>query len=337
MTNATVIIPTRGRPVALKNALRSLLATDPRGLDVEILVVDNNSDDALSADLQRTCAEAGDLVRYTAERSPGQTAARHRGAMEAQGELLIYVDDDVQVSKGWLSAFLRAFEDEKVGMAGGPSIPAFAGSVPSWFWDFLRPTPYGGWSCGWLSLLDIGKSVSGIDPVWIWGLNLAIRRAVLHDVGGFHPDLVPAELQRWQGDGETGLSNRVTASGVHCVYLDDALLHHSITPDRLTPEYFSRRAFYQGVCDSFTRIRAGEAPVAAVAGPRPLPKPPGEAASPWVRAAYDVKTRAAVSYNDGWIFHQNETASDPLLLEWVRRPDFFTADIDAEIARRDAR
>jgi glucosyl-dolichyl phosphate glucuronosyltransferase len=242
----------------------------------------------------------------------------------------------VQVSAGWLGAFIRAFEDPTVGIAGGPSIPAFTGSVPLWLWDFLQPTPYGGWSCGWLSLLDIGKTVEGIDPIWIWGLNFAIRKDVLCQLGGFHPDLVPAAVQRWQGDGETGLAYRAKASGVRCVYLEDALLHHLISADRLTPDYFAKRAYYQGVCDSFTRIRAGTPPVAAPQGPRPAPREPGEGATSWARAAYEVKTRAAASYNEGWSFHQKEAAGDPQLLLWIRRPDYWTADIRDEIARRGA-
>jgi glucosyl-dolichyl phosphate glucuronosyltransferase len=332
---ATVIIPTFGRPAAIKDALRSLLAVDPRRLDTEILVVDNNSEPSLSQDLRNACAEAGDPVRYAAEPGFGQTAARHRGAREARGGVLIYVDDDVLVSPGWLEALLNAFEDPRIGIAGGPSVPAFTGSVPPWLWDFLQPTPYGGWSCGWLSLLDIGKTVENIDPVWIWGLNFAIRKTVLMQLGGFHPDLVPARVQRWQGDGETGLGYRAKTSQVGCMYLQDALLHHVISADRLTPEYFGKRAYYQGVCDSFTRIRAGTDPAAEPSGPRQRPGAPGHDATPWAKAAYGVRMIAVDSYNEGWVFHQKEAAGDRRLLQWIRRPDFWNADIGEEISRQE--
>jgi glucosyl-dolichyl phosphate glucuronosyltransferase len=332
---ATVVIPTFGRPAAIRSALRSLLAIDPRMLDTEILVVDNNRDITLSEEVRIACAEAGDPVRYAAEPSFGQTAARHRGAQKARGDVLIYVDDDVEVSKGWLDAFLKAFDDPALGIAGGPSIPSFTGSVPSWFWDFLQPTPYGGWSCGWLSLLDIGKTVEGIDPVWIWGLNFAIRKDVLFQLGGFHPDLVPVAVQRWQGDGETGLGLRAKASATRCMYLQDALLHHLVSADRLTLEYFGKRAYYQGVCDSFTRIRAGAEPAAESSGPRPMPPAPAGGATPWAKAAHPVRMAAAASYNEGWVFHQKQAAADPLLLQWIRRPDFWNADIGDEIRRQE--
>jgi glucosyl-dolichyl phosphate glucuronosyltransferase len=331
---ATIIIPTFGRPAEIKSALRSLLAIDLSRLDTEILVVDNNRDSVLSEDLRVACAEAGDPVRYVAEPSFGQTAARHRGAKEARGDLLIYVDDDVEVSSGWLDAFLNAFDDPTLGLAGGPSIPAFTGSVPPWLWDFLQPTPYGGWSCGWLSLLDIGKTVEAVDPVWIWGLNFAIRKDVLFRLGGFHPDLVPSAVQRWQGDGETGLGLRAKASQVHCIYLQDALLHHQVSYDRLTPQYFGKRAYYQGVCDSFTRIRAGTDPATDPTGPQQPHPAPAESANSWAKAAHGIRTLAIASYNEGWVFHQKEASGDPRLLQWIRRSDFWNTDIGEEVRRQ---
>jgi glucosyl-dolichyl phosphate glucuronosyltransferase len=329
---ATVIIPTRGRPVAVQGAIRSLLAVDPRKSDVEIVVVDNNSEDSLSSDLRAACAAAGDPVRYVAEPSPGSSAARHRGAREARGEVLIYIDDDVQISAGWLEAFLGTFEDGSVGIAGGPSVPLFAASIPAWLWDFLEPTPYGGWSCMWLSLLDMGSSVRDIDPVWVWSLNFAIRKQILERLGGFHPDLVPASLQRWQGDGETGLSLKAKAARVRSVYVPEALLFHVIGADRLTVEYFEKRAFFQGVCGSFTSIRSGQSPSAAPQAPKSTEPSPDAAG--WAKVASEVRVRTARAYNQGWQFHQRAAATDPFLLEWIRRRDYWDADLRVEAQRR---
>jgi GT2 family glycosyltransferase len=324
-----VIVPTFGRPAAVSDALDSLLALDPARSQVEILVVDNNSDAALCTEVRAACTAAGGPVRYVAEPSPGLSAARHRGAHEARGEVLVFIDDDVRVTHGWLEALLGAFGDAAVGIAGGPSIPLFTASVPAWLWDFVEPSPYGGWHCGWLSLLDIGRTVDDIDPVWIWGLNFGIRREALKRLGGFHPDLVPAALQRWQGDGETGLALKAKAAGVRSAYVHGALLQHVIGPERMTPEYFAKRAYYQGVCDSFTRMRAGTAPSAAARGPRrsSLRLMPARG---WSAAARPVRSRTDQAYNDGWVFHQREAAADPRLLAWVRRDDYLQADIREE-------
>jgi glucosyl-dolichyl phosphate glucuronosyltransferase len=131
------------------------------------------------------------------------------------------------------------------------------------------------------------------------------------------------------------LGLRAKASQVSCAYLQDALLHHLVSADRLTPEYFGKRAYYQGVCDSFTRIRAGTDPVAVATGPRAEPRVPAVGGTPWARAAYPVRLGTVASYNEGWVFHQNEAARDASLLGWIRRPDYWNADIGEEIRRQD--
>jgi glycosyltransferase involved in cell wall biosynthesis len=332
---SSVIIPTAGRPAALESALRALLALAPSRHDAEILVVDNNGDDALCEALRNHCAQFDGAVRYVREPSPGLTAARHRGVREAHGEVLSFVDDDVEVGAGWLAAIQAGFRDLEVGLIGGPSVPRFTGSVPAWFWGFLARTPYGGWMCPWLSLIDVGRDVRGVSPLHLWGLNFSIRRSVLERCGGFHPDLVPAHLQRWQGDGETGLARNVQAAGIRCDYLHDALVFHQCGPERLNPEYFGKRAYYQGVAESFTEVRSGR-------DPRPGSKPAdrslvrralGAARGMWKpegHGAIDAATRAARVA--GWRFHQAEVAADPKLLRWARRADFMDADIRREAA-----
>lgn len=234
----SIVIPTAGRPVAIKAAIQSLLRISPERHKAEIIVVDNNTSQDLSDDLKAYCNTLENRVRYVREPSPGLSAARHRGAAEAQGELLTFIDDDVEVSDIWLPAIQKAFANPDVAMVGGPSIPKFTGSIPAWFWDYMGPTPYGGWMCEWLSLLDIGQDVPNINPNFIWGLNFSIRKQVMEACGGFHPDLVPAHLQRWQGDGESGLTMKTQAAGYRADYLQDALLLHLCGPDRLNVEYF---------------------------------------------------------------------------------------------------
>ena len=341
MIRHSIIIPTAGRPLAIRDAIESVLAQDLAAAEAELIVVDNNIDDQLSSDLADYCAQWRGRLRYVREPSPGLSAARHRGAAEAYGDLLTYLDDDVVVSATWLGAIQQAFADPAVAMVGGPSIPKFTCSVPDWFWGYMQPTPYGGWMNGWLSLIDVGKDVPDFDPNLIWGLNFSIRKQVLYDCGGFHPDLVPAHLQRWQGDGETGLTMKVQGAGLRATYRHDALLSHLCGPDRLNIAYFKKRAYYQGVCDSFTRIRAGAEPQATPASAPPLGwyrrlRGVGgkmirqrfcSHAQPWARSGEIVATLTSQAYQEGWQFHQRAVANTALLLAWVRRADFLDTDI----------
>jgi glycosyltransferase involved in cell wall biosynthesis len=342
---SSIIIPTAGRPFAIRAAIQSLFAGSPDKNDTEILVVDNNTQEELARDLHGYCASLNGQVRYIRESNPGSSAARHRGINESRGELLSFIDDDVEVSHGWLSAIQRAFEDPAVALVGGPSIPKFTDSIPAWFWSFLSPTLDGGWMCSWLSLLDIGQNAKYINPNFVWGLNFSIRRSVIERFGGFHPDIVPPHLQRWQGDGETGLTLRLAAADFRADYVQEALVLHLCGSNRLNPKYFAKRAYFQGVCDSFTRIRSGR-------GPTPLSMPQvlrsiytkyrktaGRVLHrllgrgfPWTKEGAAIKTMTDEAYIAGWRFHQTEVADDPKLLAWVRRADYLDANVWKEMA-----
>lgn len=325
----SILIPTAGRgevlPIALKAARLECQTVDH---PTEVIVIDNNSDEDLVHCIRQQCDTAEGPVRYVREPSPGLSAARHRGADEAVGDLLVFLDDDVELGRGWLAGMLNGFTNNAVGIVGGPSIPRFGGSVPAWFWDFVTPTPYGGWHCTWVSLLDIGQPVDDIDPNYVWGLNFGIRRSVLRELGGFHPDLVPSRLQRWQGDGETGLTVKARDAGIKASYVPEALVFHSVGPERLNLDYFARRARYQGVCDSFTQIRAGR--TIAAAKTISQESTPPQVFRPWQAAAAVVHRLTDQAYREGFEFHQREATKDPRLIQWIRRDTFWGADILAE-------
>lgn len=341
----SIIISTAGRPVAVKSAIQSLLALSLDGSETEILVIDNNSQEDFAKDLFGYCMSLGEQVRYIREANPGLSAARHRSIRESRGEILTFIENDVEVSDEWFGAIQAGFEDPEVGMVGGPSIPKFTGPIPAWLWDYFMPTPYGGWMCGWLSLTDIGQDVKNINPSYIWGLNFSIRKDVILHCGGFHPDLVPPELQRWQGDGETGLTKKVLAAGYRADYIQKALVHHLCSPDRLTAQSFAKRAYYQGICNSFTSIRAGKTPVPDSTPGQDVSRyrkirriasqilrRPQSRGSCWAKDSAPIKAVTDKAYLDGWRFHQSAVAADAKLMAWVRREDYWDADIRDEIA-----
>ena len=194
--------------------------------------------------------------------------------------------------------------------------------------------------CSWLSLLDVGRDVRNIDPHYIWGLNFCIRKSVLFSCGGFHPDLVPKRYQRWQGDGESGLAGKLRCAGFRADYLKDARVVHHCGPERLSSAYFERRAYYQGVCDSFAEIRSRH----GLPSPECLRSQRGRywrlrarlaeitrgfrvENSRWKGEARLIKHATDDAEKRGWLFHQTEVAADAALLEWVLRSNFLGTDI----------
>ncbi len=227
--------------------------------EVECFVVDNNPVGETSEYVAALCKKYERQVSYVREPSPGLTAARHTGARKAKGEVISFLDDDVLLSDTWLEAVRDAFTAANVHLVGGPTLPILAEPLPQWIAKMVTPTPWGGAMLTWLSLLDIGKDVQNIHPNYIFGLNFSIRKNVLFEMKGFHPDNVPRNFQMWQGDGETGLTMKMFKDGRRADYVQHAKLFHICTSDRLTFSYFLKRAYYQGVADSFSALRSGTA------------------------------------------------------------------------------
>jgi glycosyltransferase involved in cell wall biosynthesis len=317
----SAIVPTWNRAAALGRTLESLAVVE--GEEIEIVVVDNASTDATAA----VCAEVrarhpARRWRYVQEPMPGLLSGRHRGANEATGEICAYLDDDVQVAPGWLAAIQEGFRRPEVALVGGPSTPGFAETPPAWLEDFWTSDAQGR-HCTWLSLFDGGDRIRPVDPRYVWGLNYAIRRTALFSLGGFHPDCLPRPLQRFQGDGETGLSDKLAGTAWSAIYHPGMAVQHEVPGARLTAHYFEDRAFYQGVCDSYTSIRAHGAVGATTRSWRDRFRgikrhlrsaAGGEAAR--------IRRQADRAYEAGFQFHQKEVKADARLRDWVLRPDY---------------
>ena len=88
--DVSVVIPTHDRWELLRrNALRSALGQ--RGVDVEVIVVDNGPSDGT---FDRLRASADPRVRALRREEPGTAAARNAGIREARGAWIAFLDDD---------------------------------------------------------------------------------------------------------------------------------------------------------------------------------------------------------------------------------------------------
>ncbi|MBB3204277.1 GT2 family glycosyltransferase [Rhodopirellula rubra] len=330
----SVIIPTANSLDHASNTLDSLEKLEAPPHET-ILVQNALPDDSRYRDFNRYTDFANHYkdigLKIFFESTPGLLSGRHRGAAEATGDLLIFVDDDVTFASDWLSELSGVFDNPKIALAGGPSVPVFAYEPPQWLKNCWQSTPCGGRQMAQLSLLQLDTNDTiDVDPDLVWGLNYAIRRDALNTLGGFHPDCVPASLQHFQGDGETGLSQKITEAGRRAVYNPNAIVHHHIGPERMTKSYFDQRSFYQGVCNSYTEIRSGT-------DPTPLPDTEGSDRSfpplQWARrlkrslrpsvAQDDLPARFFRAYVRGFNFHRACVRSSPRLLQWVRQETYF--------------
>lgn len=253
----SVIVPTYNRPSYLSDTLGSLFLQDYKADQYEIVVVDNKPTGEvfqIIKDLQSQCQSS---VRCLEETDVGLHKARHAGAKAAVGEILIYIDDDVVMEKGWLQSISKPFADQRVAIVGGKVLPKWEAETPKWLAQF--PSTY-------LSLLDLGEERRELEwPEGVYGCNMAVRRTALYEVGGFNPDAMGDPRFIWlRGDGETGLHKKIYDAGYKVIYEPQASAYHRVSASRLQPEYFYWRAFIQGISDSYTHMRNSRSPVVRI-------------------------------------------------------------------------
>ncbi len=312
----------------------------------EIIVVDNGStDNTKDVTDAAILAYPAHQIHYIYEPIPGLLSGRHRGVLAATGEILIFVDDDIEADHGWLRSIIDTFGDPTIQLVGGKNLPKYEITPPQWLAGFWETTVYGGRICSYLSLLDLGDRLLDINANYIWGLNFAIRKSILVKLGGFHPDCVPKYLQHLQGDGETGLTIKANQQKYRAVYQPQALVYHQVSKERLTAEYFQTRAFFQGVCNSYTAIRHQHQQISSqiqtdnmlkssidrlcryadrsIKYVRDFAKKISTKYSDEDRELSQVKQQVQINLQAGYAFHQNAVLQQPELLNWILKDNYW--------------
>ena len=111
--SASIVIPTFNGSSRIGNCLDALVK-QVAGRDVEILVVDDGSTDNTANIVKRYSS-----ARLITQANAGPATARNRGALEAQGKILLFTDDDCVPMPDWLDAMLDPFKNPDVVGAKG--------------------------------------------------------------------------------------------------------------------------------------------------------------------------------------------------------------------------
>jgi len=339
MIKYSVIIPTCNKTL-VERCLEHLSKINKPKDDYEVLVVHN----VTKEDVKGVTDGYNDRIpnlRYIFEENYGQMHSRHRGAKEAQGEILCYIDDDSFVDENWLIAIEDTFKNKEVVLAGGNNLPLYESPPPKWLKYFWIKEKYGKWM-GQLSLIDFYEKERELPAFFAFGCNLIIKKDIFYKFGGTNPDVVPKEKQRFQGDGETALSIKLNNNGYFLHFNPKIKIYHFVPTGRMTLEYFQKRAFYQGVCDSFSKIRkengftyydirssevSSENNIGILI--RIYTEINNKILTVFLKIIsnsynefIDIKEAYEKSYKEGFDFHQNEVKNDPELLKWVLKENY---------------
>lgn len=169
----SVIVCCYNSATRLPKTLEYLAKQQVEELKLEIVLVDNNSTDETSKIAEELWSSFNNPFPFKIinEPNPGLSNARKAGVYAANGEIIIFCDDDNWLKEDYVKIAHRTMvENEEIGVLGCQSIATADIEIPNWFY-----THYGAYACGVLAL-DSGDVT---HRLWVWGAGMVMRRNLL--------------------------------------------------------------------------------------------------------------------------------------------------------------
>jgi GT2 family glycosyltransferase len=200
----------------------------------EIIIVIDHNEELLT----RARSAWPNVAVVPNEETRGLSGARNTGASAAGGDVVAFLDDDAQADQRWLERLAAAYEDSRIVAAGGVVEPVWPAGRPHWF-----PAEF-----DWV----VGCSHSGMPretaPVRnLVGANMSFRRQTLVELGGFR-DGIGRIGTAPVGCEETELCIRAGQRWPDrsTLYVPDARVRHTVSPERTSLPYFLSRCHAEG-------------------------------------------------------------------------------------------
>jgi len=228
---ASVVIPTFNRLRELKRVLDGIDSqTRPPDIGLEVIIVDDGSEDGTGAWLQTAAKQHGFIT--LSQPNSGPAAARNRGFEVASGDVVLFLGDDTIPQPGWLMAHLE--EHRLFGGVGPLAVlghTAFPADVEGPFMRFINE--YGA-QFGY-SIIEDPRSV----PFnFFYTSNVSLPREQLIRHGGFREDFPAAA---WE---DIEFSYRAQREGLSLCYQPRARTVHEHC---VRPRTFCRRQRTSGL------------------------------------------------------------------------------------------
>ncbi len=209
----SVIVPVHGKLPYTLACLRSL-ARHAAEVPFEVIVVDDASPDDSAATLQQ-------IVGLQLLRNPhnlGFIGSSNAGAQAASGEYLLFLNNDTQVTAGWMDALLACFADRPdCGITGSRLVYPDGRLQEAGGLVFADGSC---WTTGRFEPRDAPAFRYRRQTDYVSGAALMIPRALFHQVGGFDTRYTPAYYE------DTDLAFAVRRAGRKVYYEPGSTVIH---------------------------------------------------------------------------------------------------------------
>ena len=256
------IVNTNGRE-HLPACLGAIAATHPDGVEHEILLLDNGSDDgsvALAEELAAADPRIGKALRVIAlERRQGKAANDTRLLQEARAEFGLLLNEDSELQEGAAAALLAALREDPAAGAAGAQLLDPAGVPQPCAWRL----PGVGTALAqalflhrWLVTESGGSETRRVG--WAQSAALLVRRSAAESIGYLDPAF-------FVYSDETDFCKRLLdEAGLHTLYVPAAraIHHEQLSTDRSSGE--RRIVEFHRNRDRYMRKHHGRVAAAAV-------------------------------------------------------------------------
>ncbi len=165
--SVSLIIAFRNEEKNLPQLFRALLAQTYPASSIEILLVDDHSEDQSSLIAQQFVGSVSNARLISMEaHAAGKKKALSIASLEARGQLLIFTDADALPTENWIRTIVSCYQQTHAVLIASPVVIKPAG-------DFFTAFQ----SLEFLSLIGSTAGSFGIhDPIMVNGANLAVDR-----------------------------------------------------------------------------------------------------------------------------------------------------------------
>lgn len=226
----SIAIPTYRRNELLSRVLTQVQRQVANGPLCEVLVIDNDPDASA-----RQIAKGYDGARYIHEPRPGVVHARNKAISAAQGDYIVFLDDDEIPEDGWLHAFQTRADAGDIACFGYIA-PSFEGEPSDSLWAVLD------------SMFSrrfnqrTGADISRYRAYLGTG-NSMFKRSVLLTSGT--PEPFDPRFNRG-GEDVWLLRKLVDEHGITLTWCNEAVVTEIVPSDRMTLRYVLARKYSSG-------------------------------------------------------------------------------------------
>jgi len=212
--DVSIVIPVYNKWVYTAACLRSLLEVNGK-YSFEVIVVDDQSSDETAEQL----AQVKGLKHLVNEQNLGFVGSCNRGAQVAKGEYLVLLNNDTQVTEGWLDELIDTFEREpQAGLVGALLVYPDGSLQESGGIVFSDGS---GWNYGRGGDAEHPRYHFMREADYCSGACIALKTKYFHEIGALDERYAPAYYE------DTDLAFKVRESGLKVLIQPlSVIVHH---------------------------------------------------------------------------------------------------------------